>query len=181
MWIYDLHFDARGFGKEGVLPSRNESATDKSLMEEFGRYSDTFDPSDKGVTRAGGTLVELGRIDDPKIRGLLEEVKRGEIGPETNKMAERVLRGIVPSIETSPNQQNQSFLPKNMRPSLMEIPIPPPDGSNIASLPPMGMKNKNKGPLSSSQAGQKAAPIFSSEDLNNLSVTAVRSLYNTIT
>ena len=177
----DLHFDARGFGKEGVLPSRNESATDKSLMEEFGRYSDTFDPSDKGVTRAGGTLVELGRIDDPKIRGLLEEVKRGEIGPETNKMAERVLRGIVPSIETSPNQQNQSFLPKNMRPSLMEIPIPPPDGSNIASLPPMGMKNKNKGPLSSSQAGQKAAPIFSSEDLNNLSVTAVRSLYNTIT
>jgi hypothetical protein len=123
----------------------------------------------------------LGRIDDPKIRGLLEEVKRGEIGPETNKMAERVLRGIVPSIETSPNQQNQSFLPKNMRPSLMEIPIPPPDGSNIASLPPMGMKNKNKGPLSSSQAGQKAAPIFSSEDLNNLSVTAVRSLYNTIT
>ena len=179
----DLHFDARGFGKEGVLPSRNESATDKSLMKEFGRYSDTFDPSKKGVTRGGGTLVELGRIDDPKIRGLLEEVKRGEIGPETNKMAERVLRGIVPSIESKPKKdKTQASLPmtKDMK-TIPEIPSPPSSSIDIAALPMGGMVGNNKKQLSSSsQAGQKGIQVFSPVDLNNMTITSVKSIYNVI-
>ena len=179
----DLHFDARQYGKEGVLPSRNESATDKSLMKEFGRYSDTFDPSDKAVTRGGGTLVELGRIDDPKIRGLLEEVKRGEIGPETNKMAERVLRGIVPSIESKPKKdKTQASLPitKDMK-AIPEIPSPPSSSIDIAALPMGGMGGNNKKQLSSSsQAGQKGIQVFSPVDLNNMTITSVKSIYNVI-
>ena len=179
----DLHFDARGFGKEGVLPSRNESATDKSLMDEFGRYSSSFDPSSKGVTRGGGTLVELGRIDDPKIRGLLEEVKRGEIGPETNKMAERVLRGIVPSIESKPKKDNtQASLPlsKDMKTKPV-LPSPPSSSIDIAALPMGGMGGNNQKQLSSSsQASQKGIQVFSPIDLNNMTITSVKSIYNVI-
>ena len=97
----DIHADARGFGKAGVLPSANESATDRSLMNEFGRYSESFKPSSKGVTAGGGTLLEIGRIDDPKLRALLLELKSGKAGPATKEMIDKILRGLLPGISSS--------------------------------------------------------------------------------
>ena len=97
----DIHADARGFGKAGVLPSANESATDRSLMNEFGRYNPNFDPSSKGVTTGGGTLLEIGRIDDLKLRALLLELKSGKAGPATKEMIDKILRGLLPGISSS--------------------------------------------------------------------------------
>ena len=186
----DLHFDARGFGKAGVLPSANESATDRSLMKEFGRYSSSFDPNSKGVTRGGGTLLELARIDDPAIRGLLEEVKRGEQGPASMRMAEKILRGILPSVGASPVQADDlsgappaPVLPpppgaQVSRPQLnMNIHPYQPQGGGTAVLPvPMGGQTTN----SAASAAQKQVPGFSAEDLNNFDLIVVKSIYNIV-
>jgi hypothetical protein len=186
----DLHFDARGFGKAGVLPSANESATDRSLMNEFGRYSSSFDPSSKGVTRGGGTLLELARIDDPAIRGLLEEVKRGTQGPHSLRMAEKILRGILPSVGASPVQADDlsgappaPVLPpppgaQVSRPQLnMNIHPYQPQGGGTAVLPvPMGGQTTN----SAASAAQKQVPGFSAEDLNNFDLIVVKSIYNIV-
>ena len=186
----DVHFDARGFGKAGVLPSANESATDRSLMNEFGRYSSTFDPSSKGVTAGGGTLLELARIDDPAIRGLLEEVKRGQQGPASIRMAEKILRGILPSVGASPVQADDlsgappaPVLPpppggQVSRPQLnMNIQPYQPYGGGTAVLPvPMSGQTTN----SAASAAQKQVPGFSAEDLNNFDLIVVKSIYNIV-
>ena len=188
--MFDLHFDARGFGKAVVLPSANESATDRSLMNEFGRYSSSFDPSSKGVTRGGGTLLELARIDDPAIRGLLEEVKRGTQGPRSLRMAEKILRGILPSVGASPVQADDlsgappaPVLPpppgaQVSRPQLnMNIHPYQPQGGGTAVLPvPMGGQTTN----SAASAAQKQVPGFSAEDLNNFDLIVVKSIYNIV-
>ena len=184
----DLHFDARGFGKAGVLPSANESATDRSLMNVFGRYSSSYDPSSKGVTRGGGTLLELARIDDPAIRGLLEEVKRGTQGPHSLRMAEKILRGILPSVGASPVQADDSgarapVLPpppgaQVSRPQLnMNIHPYQPYGGGTAVLPiPTSGQTIN----SAASAAQKQVPGFSAEDSSNFDLIVVKSIYNIV-
>lgn len=159
----DIHFDARGFGKAGVLPAANESSMDASLMREFGRYSDSFDPNSKGVTRAGGTLLEIARIDDPKIRGFLDEVKSGEHGPETIKMAERVLRGI------------------NVLPTTKIQPPAPPSAPSIQPVViPAGSTTKSSSGGSSSSADQKVVPVFSAIDEDNPEIFVIKSIYNIV-
>ena len=199
----DLHFDARGFGKTGVLPSRNESATDRSLMNVFGRYSDSFDPSSKGVTAGGGTLLELAAIDDPAIRSLLEEVNRGEQGPASMEMAEKILRGILPSIQGAPPvppQAPQVQMPEGDMSQAPPAPVlpPPPGGAQVArtkvdvnvqpySAPqrggggpavavPVGQQQANSAAVSAN----KEVPNFSAEDLNNFDLIVVKSIYNIV-
>ena len=196
----DLHFDARGFGKTGVLPSRNESATDRSLMNIFGRYSDSFDPSSKGVTAGGGTLLELAAIDDPAIRSLLEEVKRGEQGPASMDMAEKILRGILPSIQGAPvpPQTPQVEMPESDMSQAPAAPVlpPPPNaqvsrakvemnvqpystqpGGNTTVLP---VPTEAPGPTSAAAAGQGVVPGFSAEDTSNFDLVVVKSIYNIV-
>ena len=197
----DLHFDARGFGRAGVLPSRNESATDRSLMNEFGRYSDTFDPSSKGVTAGGGTLLELAAIDDPAIRSLLEEVKRGEQGPASMQMAEKILRGILPSIQGAPvpPQTPQVEMPEGDMSQAPPAPVlpPPPGGAQVArtkvdvNVQPYAPHTQGgstvvapvpgqRGPSSAASAAQGRVPGFNAEDSSNFDLIVVKSIYNIV-
>jgi hypothetical protein len=177
----DLHFDARGYGRAGVLPPANESATDRSLMNVFGRHDPYFNPSKKGVTAAGGTLLELARIDDPAIRGLLEEVKRGQQGPASIQMAEKILRGILPSVGGSSVQAHAPVLPPPQvsRPQL-NVNIQPyqPYGGGTAVLPvPVGQQGQVN---SAASAAQKQVPGFSAEDSSNFDLIVVKSIYNIV-
>ena len=103
----DLHFDQHAEGgrpgskgRSGII-SRNHSAVDRILASVFGDFGIDFKNGQLAVSDAGGTILELAAIDDPAIRALLLEVKSGKIGPESIKMAERILRGILPGISSS--------------------------------------------------------------------------------
>jgi hypothetical protein len=155
----DIHADARGFGKAGVLPSANESATDRSLMNEFGRYSKSFKPSSKDVTAGGGTLLEIGRIDDPKLRALLLELKSGKAGPATKEMIDKILRGLLPGISSSnikpvkpPNTAQQvGYQPyyekQGFRVAIFkkEVPVPVPVPSSGGGVSPSGSSHIDTG------------------------------------
>jgi hypothetical protein len=148
----DIHADARGFGKAGVLPSANESDTDRSLMNEFGRYNPNFDPSSKAVTAYGGTLLEIGAIDDLKLRALLLELKSGKAGPATKEMIDKILRGLLPGISSSnitpvkpPNTAQQvGYQPYYEKSGLQvaifkkEVPVPVPVPSSGGGASPSG-------------------------------------------
>jgi hypothetical protein len=200
----DLHFDARGFGRAGVLPSANESATDRSLMSIFGRHNENFDPSSKGVTAGGGTLLELGAIDDPAIRSLLQEVKKGEQGPASMEIAEKILRGILPSIQGAPVQQQtpQVDLSLSDVDDLSGAPpapiLPPPPGAQLGRTkvevtqisPPviqsgdgttvLPVPTGGQSQTSAASAAQGRVPGFSAEDGSNFDLIVVKSIYNIV-
>jgi hypothetical protein len=151
----DIHADARGFGKAGVLPSSNESATDRSLMNEFGRYSESFNPSSKGVTAGGGTLLEIGAIDDPTLRPLLREAKSGNAGPATQEMVNKILRGVLPSLE-----------PK-IAPVRKTEPPAPPNTDQASAVLPLDGGGSNGDEIASSTGGRDPAASFSPSDPTN--------------
>jgi len=106
----DLHFDqhAQGgrpgsAGRSGII-SRNHSAVDSSLARMFGDFGKDFKKGKLAVAEGGGTILELAAIDDPAIRSLLEEVKRGEQGPASRAMADKILQGILPGIGSAPKK-----------------------------------------------------------------------------
>lgn len=194
----DLHFDARGFGKAGVLPSANESATDRSLMNIFGRHTNNFDSSSKAVTAHGGTLLELASIDDPSIRGLLQEVKKGEQGPASLEMAERILSGILPSL-TGMQQQTPQVQMNDLSGAPPAPILPPPPGGQVAKtkinmtqIPPpvmqggggqnviLPVQTGGQSPNSAASAAQGKVPGFSAEDTSNFDLVVVKSIYNIV-
>ena len=162
----DIHADARGFGKAGVLPSANESATDRSLMKEFGRYSESFKPSSKGVTAGGGTLLEIGAIDDPKLRSLLLEAKSGNAGPATQEMINKILRGVLPSVG-----------PK-IEPVQKQEPPRPPNTDQASAVLPLSGGGAGGDEIASASVGRNAAASFSSKDGNNSSPILTSSIFN---
>ena len=162
----DIHADARGFGKAGVLPSANESTTDRSLMKEFGRYSESFKPSSKGVTAGGGTLLEIGAIDDPKLRSLLLEAKSGNAGPATQEMINKILRGVLPSVG-----------PK-IEPVQKQEPPRPPNTDQASAVLPLGGGGSGGDEIASASGGRAAAASFSSTDKNNTNPLLTGSIFN---
>jgi hypothetical protein len=185
----DLHFDARGYGRAGVLPSANESATDRSLMNVFGRRSVDFKPSSKAVTSGGGTLLELAAIDDPAIRSLLMEVKRGEQGPASMQMAEKILRGILPSVGASnalsgappapvlPPPPGAQVGPTNITMNNISPPVMSGGGGATQVLPvPQSTGQLN----SAASAAQGRIPNFGAEDGGNFDLIVVKSIYNIV-
>ena len=104
----DIHADARGYGRPGLLPPRNESDTDRSLIKEFGRHTPKvdFNPSSLDVTNSGGSILEIGAIDHPKLRPLLMEIKRGKRGKATEQMINKLLRGFLgQDYQVTPTQE----------------------------------------------------------------------------
>ena len=101
----DIHFDARGFGKAGVIQSTTDnSAVDRALAAQYGSYYGTGSKHQnaarkKGVTNNRGTLLEMARIDDPAIRPYLLEVAKRERGPATMAMARQLLLSTLNGIE----------------------------------------------------------------------------------
>lgn len=98
----DIHFDARG-GRAGVLrPETNRvSSVDRAMASVFGNYPG-IKPLEKGVTAAGGTILEVAAIDDPSIAMYLGEVKKGTIGKESTNLANKVLNSMLPGLKNTP-------------------------------------------------------------------------------
>ena len=196
----DLHFDARGFGKAGVIPAKNVSSIDRSLMQQFGQYYTDDRSNEYGVTRAGGTLLELARIDDPAIRGLLMEAKKNEMGPASMQMAEKILRGILPAIQgggsvdadigrdftmgagaidafDSTGTQKARVGPTNITMNNISPPVMSGGGGGTQVLPvPQSTGQVN----SAASAAQGRIPNFGAEDTGNFDLIVVKSIYNIV-
>ena len=192
----DLHFDqhAQGgtpgsAGRSGII-SRNLSPVDKALAAEFGDFGRNFRKGDVGVAEAGGTILELAAIDDPKIIKLLKEVKSGKQGPESRAMAERILKSVLSgmggSSQTQPAPEPSSTLPlsktnfKGAQSSLPKPVNPPVSNVSVASmtLPGAGVKVDNS--ISSAGASQTPVLAFSATDPTNLSVISAKSTYGVV-
>ena len=110
--MVEIHFDQRRDsennytgGRSGIIPARSDSnrdylnkalattsSIDIALAKRFGNYGRNFMLGEKGISDTGGTLLELGAIDDNPA--LMQEIKRGIIGPETLKLAQYTYEGI---------------------------------------------------------------------------------------
>ena len=196
----DLHFDARGYGKAGVIPARNVSSIDRSLMQQFGQYYTDDKSSEYAVTKAGGTLLELARIDDPAMRALLMEAKKNEIGPASMQMAEKILRGILPGIQgggsvdadigrdftmgagaidafDSTGTQKARVGPTNITMNNISPPVMSGGGGATQVVPvPQSTGQVN----SAASAAQGKIPTFNAEDAGNFDLIVVKSIYNIV-
>ena len=184
----DLHFDqhAQGgtpgsAGRSGII-SRNLSDVDRSLSAVFGDFGRNFRLGEVGVAEAGGTILELAAIDDPRISPLLREVRSGEQGPHSRAMAEKILNatlsgmgGNVPA--SVPSSVQVSPLPSGGE---TEIHIPPPVVSPSVTVLPVPVGGGKNEPMSNSVANQKQVPSISSTDANNFEMMVVKSIYNIV-
>lgn len=186
----DLHFDqhAQGgtpgsAGRSGII-SRSLSPVDRSLAAAFGDFGRSFRMGEIGVAEAGGTILELAAIDDPKIAKLLREVQSGNQGPHSRAMAERILNatlagmsGNPPASAPSPTQVSPSVTPGGKT----EIQIPPPVVSpSVTVVPVPQTRNKGSQPMSNVGANQSKVPSFSAVDANNFEMMVVKSIYNIV-
>jgi len=201
----DLHFDARG-GRGGVLRPESDrvSSVDRAMASVFGNYPG-IKPSEKGVTAAGGTILEVAAIDDPSIGMFLGEVKNGMIGNESLALATKVLNSMLPGLSDSPSMlpggqgyngitptqaqtgqvSGSTSSPGNAtisRPTtVLRVPGPPSmhggGGGSGGVLPiPVGGQGSN----SAASAAQKQIPGFSAEDSSNFDLIVVKSIYNIV-
>lgn len=91
--VLEFHFDQHGGGRPGIITrSGQRTEVDKALARRFGDFGPNFKKGKLGVPDAGGTILELMAID--KNRKLLEEVKRGQYGPESEKLVNELLEII---------------------------------------------------------------------------------------
>ena len=185
----DLHFDqhAQGgtpgsAGRSGII-SRNLSPVDRALAAVFGDFGRSFRLGDIGVAEAGGTVLELAAIDDPKIIPLLREVKSGQQGPHSRAMAERILNATLSGMSGNapasvPSSVQVSPLPPGGR---TEVHVPPPVVTPSVTVLPVPVGGNSKGQtMSGSAANQKQLPAFSSTDANNFEMMVVKSIYNIV-
>jgi len=157
----ELHLDQHGGGRSGVI-SRNLTAIDKALGSLFGYFPTNFKKGKLAVPDAGGTIVELAAIDDPKLRGFLDEVKANKYGPATQALASKIMTAAIgKSIVTSPPSP-----PASAQPSVVMAPTPVGGGQQT--------------PTSSATPGQPNVPGFSAEDPMNMGMLVVKSIYNMV-
>jgi hypothetical protein len=203
----DLHFDARG-GRSGVLnPHSNKiSSVDKSMASVFGNYPGVPVEA-KGVTAAGGTILEVAAIDDPAIAMYLGEVSQGKVGKHSLALANRVLGSMLPGLkgggsisQPSPNllnmfsnagskeaqsiqaKLNRGTSPTVVQPSGSSVRVPGPPvtmggGGTTAVLP---VPVSQQVPSSGSSASQAKVPNFGAEDTSNYDLIVVKSIYNIV-
>jgi hypothetical protein len=134
----DIHFDARG-GRAGVLrPETNRvSSVDRAMASVFGNYPG-IKPSEKGVTAAGGTILEVAAIDDPAIAIYLGEVRKGMIGKESKNLANKVLNSMLPGLKNPPKSKTTT----SQKPSVQvtpSTPAPAPKSTTPKAKPGAGM------------------------------------------
>ena len=197
----DLHFDqhAQGgrpgsAGRSGII-SRNHSAVDSSLAKMFGDFGKDFKRGKIAVAEGGGTILELAAIDDPAIRSLLEEVKRGEQGPASMQMADKILQGILPgmgvrdpvgddftfgagAVESfdSTGASKAKVGPTNI--TMNNISPPVMNGGAATQVVPV---TQNNGQVNSAaSAAQGKVPNFGAEDGGNFDLIVVKSIYNIV-
>ena len=180
----DLHFDARG-GRGGVLlPHQNQiSAIDRAFLGAFGKYPG-IEPQEKGITDVGGTIVELGAINDPNLGPFLREVERNKVtGPHSTALATKVINALTQGLESqSSSQSTNSALISKSQPK--PAPVPPPsfnNGSgNTTIIGGPGGGSSQQSQSSATSADQAPAQSVSSQDFNNAELFVIKSIYNII-
>jgi len=159
----ELHLDQHGGGGRSGVISRNRTSVDNALGSLFGFFPNNFKQGKLAVPEAGGTIVELGAVDAPNLRGFLDEVKQNKYGPATESMALKLLNAVV-----------GKNIPKT-------VPPPPPTSTQprVAMLPlPVG--GGQQVPTSSATPSQPDVPGFSPEDPMNMSSLVVKAIYNMV-
>ena len=159
----ELHLDQYGGGGRSGVISRNRTSVDNALGSSFGFFPQNFKKGNLAVPDEGGTIVELGAVDDPKLRSFLNEVKAGKFGPATENLANKLLTAVI--------GKNAPPAPK----------LPPPEAPqpSVAMLPiPIG--GGQQAPTSSATSSQPDVPGFSPEDPMNMSTLVVKAIYNMV-
>lgn len=183
----DIHFDARGFGRPGVIfpSSNNVSAVDRSMAGVFGKYPVSY--KDYGVTAAGGTILEVDRIDSPAIEPFLREVEGGTKGKHSRALAQKVLNSMAAGLSGTPRPHPSSATPAGavQSPQIRQkTPPPPPGAPNPPTVQtvytPVPSADSSQGGSSSSGGLQKQVPSINPEDPNNLESLVVKSIYNIV-
>jgi hypothetical protein len=183
----DIHFDARKNGRPGVIfpSSNNVSAVDRSMAGVFGKYPVSH--KDYGVTAAGGTILEVDRIDSPAIAPFLGEVKNKTKGEHSKALARRVLNSMASGLSGAPRAHPTSSqsAPAIQSPQISRqktLPLPPgaPKPPTIQPLYVSANGQSSQGESSSSGGLQKQVPSINPEDPNNLESLVVKSIYNIV-
>lgn len=144
--VLELHFDQHGGGRPGIIArSGQRTEIDKALARRFGDFGPNFKQGKLGVPDAGGTILELMAID--KNRKLLDEIRRGQYGPESEKLVNELLEiieegltkeGKLSQLQSSrlkPVPGEDPLIDKNMD---VTVPIPimnQPQTNQIAQAP----------------------------------------------
>ena len=206
----DVHFDARGFGKAGVLPGGNESPVDRALMGSYGRYYSDGHRPNKAVTNAGGTLLEMASIDDPSIRPYLMEVKSGQTGPASLAMAKKLILSTLTGIKGGEDMKQYVGGTKSTTPTSILQPTPtnnnntgsrtpnatvtPPKTTSTQQAPPTPPRKQNptvvmtpaptqqptQAPSSGSFGSQSKVPNISPIDSGNTELMVIKAIYNIV-
>ena len=158
----ELHLDQHGGGGRSGVISRNRTAVDNSLGSLFGFFPKNFKQGDLAIPDEGGTIVELGAVDAPNLRGFLNEVKSNKDGPETQAMALKLLNAVV-----------GKTVPKTPV-------LPPPASQPRVAMLPVPVGGGQQAPTSSATPGQPDVPGFSPEDPMNMSTLVVKAIYNMV-
>jgi len=158
----ELHLDQHSGGRSGVI-SRNRTSVDNALGSLFGFFPNNYENGKLAVPDAGGTIVELGAIDDPKLRKFLGEVKGNKYGPATESIALKLLNAVV-----------GKNIPKTVSPP------PPPSAQPKVTVLPVPVGGGQQAPTSSATPGQPNVPGFSAEDPMNMSTLVVKAIYNMV-
>ncbi len=183
----DIHFDARKNGRPGVIyPSPNNvSSVDRAMAGVFGKYPVSH--KDYGVTAAGGTILEVDRIDSPAIAPFLGEVKNKTKGEHSKALARKVLNSMASGLSGTPRAHPSSATPAGavQSPQISRQKTPPPPGApqpqTVQPLyVPVPNGQSSQGQSSSSEALQKQVPSINPEDPNNLESMVVKSIYNIV-
>ena len=188
----DIHFDARKNGRPGVIfPAPSQvSAVDRSMAKVFGQYPVSH--KGYGVTAAGGTILEVDRIDSPAIAPFLGEVKNKTKGKHSKALATQVLNSMSQGLSGAPQPIPASYSPispqpqiQSRSPSASQIPGPPGQRDvQIITVPPLSSTTaaaaKNTTATSSASGGQKQVPPLRAEDANNFDMMVVKSIYNIV-
>jgi hypothetical protein len=160
----ELHLDQHGGGGRSGVISRNRTSVDNALGSLFGFFPNNFKQGKLAVPEAGGTIVELGAVDAPNLRGFLDEVKQNKYGPATESMALKLLNAVVgKNVPKAPN-----------------LPPPPSAQPRVTMLPVPVNSGGGQIPSSSSSANQAEVPSFSAEDPKNMSTLVVKAIYNMV-
>jgi hypothetical protein len=160
----ELHLDQFGGGRSGVI-SRNRTPIDVALAAIYGFFPKDFKKGDLGVPDEGGTIVEIGAIDDKKLRPFMDEVKQGKIGSATQEIANTILTAVIG--KSALKQSQTQISPPSTRPQ-------------VIVAPPVPMGGQQSRASGSSVQSQNSTPSFSSEDPMNINMMVIKSIYNMV-
>ena len=161
------------------------SPVDRSMASVFGKYPVSH--RGYGVTNAGGTILEVDRIDSPAIAQFLGEVKSKKKGKHSLALANKVLQSMMPGLTGAPSASAPSAsAPATVQPKIQTAPSvqtpKAPAAPAVELLPYMPLSGSSQKENKSSMASnnQSTTPNISPVDLNNEELIVIKSIYNIV-